>query len=64
MQTHLAALAHASVLQLRDALRRVTVMHAAPVEARDDKAFLAGVDVVDSTWGEWEETNFDVRFHA
>lgn len=65
MQTQLAALAQASVLQLRDAMRRVTTLHALQADDRDSQAFLAGVDVSDSTWSDWEETSFDVRqIHA
>lgn len=65
MQAQLAALAQASVLQLRDAIRRVTLLHAQVEEERDEQAFLVGVEVSGSTWAEWEETNFDVRhIHA
>lgn len=60
MHTHLATLAQASVLQLRDAIRRATATHL-PADGRNEQAFLAGVEVSDSTWGEWEETTFDVR---
>lgn len=61
MQTQFSALAHASVLQLRDVIRRATALHAAPVEERCEKEFLSGVEVSDSTWSDWEETRFDVR---
>lgn len=67
MHAQLAALAQASVLQLRDAMRRVTALHtqAKEGEERDEPAFLAGVEVSGSTWAEWEQTNLDVRhIHA
>lgn len=65
MRVHLAALAHASVQQLRDAIRRVTAAHLPPEETLDEEAFLAGVEVSDSSWTDWEETSFDVRrFHG
>ncbi len=60
VQMQLANLAHASVLQLRDAIRRATATHV-PADGRSEHAFLAGVEVTDSTWGEWEDTAFDVR---
>ncbi|MFG6489752.1 hypothetical protein ACG04R_23955 [Roseateles sp. BYS78W] len=60
MHVQLATLAHASVLQLRDAIRHATFTHLPP-DGRDEERFLDGVVVKDSTWGEWEETAFDVR---
>lgn len=64
MRVQLAALAQASVQQLRDAIRRVTAAHAA-AEHLDEDEFLAGVDVSHSSWNDWEETSFDVRhFHG
>ncbi|MCE4554724.1 hypothetical protein [Pelomonas cellulosilytica] len=54
MHMPLAALAPASVLQLRDTLRRVTALYAPADNARDKTAFLTGVEVTDSSWGEWE----------
>ncbi|WP_235537984.1 hypothetical protein [Pelomonas sp. Root1217] len=56
----LATLAQASVLQLRDAIRRATAT-SLPADGRNAEAFLAGVEVRDSSWAEWEETSFDVR---
>ena len=65
MHAQLAAIAQASVAQLRDAIRRVTVLHAHAAEERDEHEFLAGVTVIDSTWADWEETTIDVRLaHA
>jgi len=62
MQAQLAALAQASVSQLRDAIRRVTVAHAhAAQQERMAQEFLAGVEVSDSTWADWEETRIDVH---
>lgn len=64
MHAQLATLAHASVLQLREAIRRVTATHLPP-DGRNEQRFLEGVVVKDSTWGEWEDTTFDVRrLHA
>lgn len=67
MQTHLAALAHASVLQLRDALRRVSALHA-PVAPSRCPAHAPAAEVLDAgkaLGSEWEETTFDVRhLHA
>jgi hypothetical protein len=60
----LTTMANASVQQLRDAIRRVTTAHAASVDLLDEAEFRAGVEVSDSTWGEWEDTTFDVRQHA
>lgn len=60
MHAQLASLAHASVIQLRDAIRRATATHV-PADGRDEERFLGGVVVKDSTWGEWQETVFDVR---
>lgn len=61
MPMQFASLAHASVQQLRDAIRRVTVVHTAARDERDEQAFLAGIEVSDSSWHEWQETTFDVR---
>jgi hypothetical protein len=60
VHANFATLAHASVTQLRDAIRRATATHL-PADGRDGERFLEGVVVKDSTWGEWEETTFDVR---
>lgn len=60
MHHQLATFAHASILQLRDAIRRATATHL-PADGRNEQSFLAGVEVSDSTWGEWQETAFDVR---
>ena len=61
MQTHLAALAHASVLQLREALRRVTALHplAAPTACEPQAPCADDANV--PAWAEWEETTFDIR---
>lgn len=67
LQMPLAALAQASVQQLREAIRRVTALHAPPGEPteRDPEEFLFGVDVSEAGWTDWEETTFDVRqFHG
>lgn len=65
MSLHLASLAQASVLQLRDAIRRVTSLHASTDEELLEDEFLAGVEASDVSWSDWEETNFDVRqFHG
>ncbi len=61
----LASLAQASVLQLRDAIRRATSLHASSAEELLEDEFLAGVEASDVSWSDWEETNFDVRqFHG
>lgn len=60
MHVQLSTLAHASVLQLRDAIRRATSTYLPP-DGRDAERFLEGVVVKDSAWAEWEETAFDVR---
>eukprot|EP01031_Cornospumella_fuschlensis_P009737 gene9737-11948_t len=44
MTLHLASLAQASVLQLRDAMRRVTALHASTPEELLEDEFLAGVE--------------------
>ncbi|MBW8845352.1 MAG: hypothetical protein JF607_10290 [Burkholderiales bacterium] len=65
MPAQLATLAQASVLQLRDALRRVTSLHAHAARERDEQAFLVGVEISGSAWAERAETNFDIRdIHA
>ena len=69
MNIQLATLAQASVLQLRDALRRVTSLHAAAARTDAEQQladeFLAGMDAGDASWNDWEETSFDVRqFHG
>lgn len=61
MQIRLADTTLTAVLQLRDAIRRATATHL-PADGRNERDFLAGVDVTDSTLGEWEDTNFDVRW--
>lgn len=61
MQTQLAALAHASVLQLREAIHRVTRLHMQAANPRDEQELLSGVEVSDSSWTEWEQTTVDVR---
>jgi hypothetical protein len=60
MHVQLASLAQASVLQLRDAIRRATATHV-PADGRDGERFLEGVVAKDSAWGEWQETTFDVK---
>lgn len=61
MNVQLASLAQASVLQLRDAIRRVTSAHAHTAEDLLQDEFLAGVEASDASWADWQETNFDVR---
>lgn len=61
MHAQLAALAHASVLQLREAIHRVTRLHMQTANPRNEQDLLSGVDVCDSSWAEWEETVIDVR---
>lgn len=61
----LTAVAHAPLQQLRDAIRRLTTAPLTCADQLDEEAFLAGVDVRESTWAEWEETTFEVRhIHA
>lgn len=60
MHTQLASLAHASVIQLRDTIRRVTLTHVA-TDGRDAERFLDSVVVTESSWAEWADTAFDVR---
>jgi hypothetical protein len=55
MQIRLADATQTAVLQLRDAIRRATATHL-PADGRNEDDFLAGVDVTDSTWGEWQDT--------
>jgi len=50
MHAQLASLAHASALQLRDAIRRATAT--LPADGRDGERFLDSVVVKDSTWDE------------
>jgi len=66
MPTQFAALAQASVTQLRDTLRRrAAPPPVQPAQERNAQEFLAGVEVSDSTWSDWQETHFDVRnIHA
>ena len=69
MNIQLATLAQASVLQIRDALRRVTNLHAGAnaVEPEQllEQEFLAGLEAGETGWNSWEETSFDVRhFHG
>ncbi|KQW50735.1 MULTISPECIES: hypothetical protein [unclassified Roseateles] len=60
-----ATLAQTSVQQLRDALRRLTSIHAAAAHDGDEEPFPAGAEDSRSSWTEWEETSFDVRrFHG
>lgn len=61
MTHQLATLAQASVLQLRDALRRVAALHAPTAEEQLEDEFLAGVEAAEASWADWEETSFDVR---
>lgn len=61
MTPQLAALAHASVLQLREAIRRVTSLHATAAEEQLQDEFLAGVEASEVSWSDWEDTHFDVR---
>lgn len=57
--------AQASVQHLREAIRRVTLANFPEADQLDEDDFLAGVVVTDSSWADWEETNFDVRqFHG
>lgn len=63
MHAQLASLAHASVIQLRDAIRRATLTHVA-MDGRDAERFLDSVVVKESTWGEWADTAFDVHLAA
>lgn len=56
-------MANASVQQLRDTIRRVTTAHVSAADQLDEAEFLAGVEVSDTTWGEWEDTTVDVRQH-
>jgi hypothetical protein len=60
MHTQLASLAHASVIQLRDTIRRVTLAHVA-TDGRDAERFLDSVVVKEASWGDWVDTAFDVR---
>ena len=60
MHVQLATLAQASVLQLRDALRRATATQL-PAAGRTGEAVLAGVEVRDSTWGEWLDTAYEMK---
>lgn len=61
MNAQLATLAQASVLQLRETIRRVTSAHAHTAEEQLEDEFLAGVEASDACWADWQETNFDVR---
>lgn len=61
LRTPLASLAQASVEQLRDAIRRVTSLHAVSAEELLQDEFLAGVEASEVGWSDWEETSFDVR---
>lgn len=61
MNVQLASLAPASVLQLRDAIRRVTTAHAHTAEDLLQDEFLAGVEASDVSWEDWQETQFDGR---
>ncbi len=65
MHAQFTALAQASVLQLRDALRRATARPGDRAEIKSP-AEAEGVEAVaDLRWCEWQETNFDVRhIHA
>lgn len=65
MTPPIAALAQASVQQLRDVLRRVTALHAQAAEPLPENEFLAGVEAEELSWSDWQETSFDVRrFHG
>ena len=65
MHLQLASLAQASVLQLRDALRRATALHAHAASERQEEKAPAAVKPGDSSCGDWQETDFDVRrIHA
>lgn len=61
MNVQLATLAQASVLQLREAIRRVTSAHAHSAEDLLQDEFLAGVETTEASWTDWQETQFDVR---
>ncbi|KQW45323.1 MULTISPECIES: hypothetical protein [unclassified Roseateles] len=54
-------LAQASVQQLRETIRRVTLANVPAADQLDEDEFLAGVVVTDSCSADWQETNFDVR---
>lgn len=60
MHAQFASLAHASIIQLRDAIRRATLTHLA-MDGRDAERFLDSVVAKESTWGEWADTAFDVH---
>jgi hypothetical protein len=60
MHAQFVTLAQASVLQLRDAIRRATATQL-PADGRNGEAFLAGVEVRDSSWGEWLDTAYEVK---
>lgn len=62
-RTRLATMANASVQQLRDTIRRVTTAHAVAADRFDEAELPDAVEASDSTWGEWEDTTFDVRKH-
>jgi len=69
MNIQLATLAQASVLQIRDALRRVTSLHSVAFQVEPEQLleheFLAGLEAGETCWNSWEETSFDVRqFHG
>lgn len=55
MNVQLASLAPASVLQLRDAMRRVTSAHAHSAEDLLQDEFLAGVEASDASWADWAD---------
>lgn len=61
MHVQLASLAQASVIQIRDAIRRATAVRPPSECSAVEAEFLAGVEVSDSTWGDWQDTLFDVR---
>lgn len=61
MNVQLATLAQASVLQLREAIRRITSAHAHSAEDLLQDEFLAGVEASEASWSDWQETQFDVR---
>ncbi len=61
MHVQLATLAHLSARQLREAIRRATAVRPAHECLKAELDFLAGVEVQDSTWGEWEETVLEAQ---
>ncbi|MBI3350477.1 MAG: hypothetical protein HY020_25180 [Burkholderiales bacterium] len=61
MHIQLATLAQASVLQLRDVLRRTTALHVHAAGERHAEKAPAAVKPGNLPCVEWQETDFDVR---